>query len=123
MTTMTAPRAAPPPRAAVSPQSPPIPVSGILDAADSAAYVRIAGYQRGQNDIQLPAALIRQYGLRSGDHIEGTAELPGTARPARQGQARPRHPVLTSVDTVNGRANGSASSRPAARRRRGSSTW
>jgi transcription termination factor Rho len=117
MTTMTAQRAAPPQRAPEIPQSPPIPVSGILDAGDSAAYLRVAGYQRGRDDIQLPAAMIRQYGLRSGDHIEGTTSLPGAGRPgagrpARPGQARPQHPVLTSVDTVNGRDPLTANDRP-----------
>jgi transcription termination factor Rho len=122
MTTMTAQRAAPPQRAPKIPQSPPIPVSGILDLGDSTAYLRVAGYQRGRDDIQLPAALIRQYGLRGGDHIEGTASLPGAGRtgvgrtgvgrPARPGQARPQHPVLTSVDTVNGRDPRSAHDRP-----------
>ena len=84
MTTMTAQRAASPPRAPEVPHSPPIPVSGILDARDSAAYLRIAGYQRGRDDIQLPAAMIRQHGLRSGDHIEGTASLPGAGGPPRR---------------------------------------
>jgi len=117
MTTMTAPRAAPP-RAPELPHSPPIPVSGILDAGDSAAYLRIAGYQRGRDDIQVPAALIRQYGLRSGDHIEGAAAPPGAARPARQnnqgnqGKPRPQHPVLASIDTVNGADPLSARDRP-----------
>ena len=117
MTTMTAQRAASPPRAPEVPQSPPIPVSGILDAGDSAAYLRIAGYQRGQDDILLPAAMIRRYGLRSGDHIEGTASLPGAGRPARQGsarqnQARSQHATLTSLDTVNGRDPLTAADRP-----------
>ena len=94
MTTMTAQRAAPPQRVPELPQSPPIPVSGILDAGDSAAYLRVTGYQRGRDDIQLPAAMIRQYGLRSGDHIEGTASLSG-ARPARQ--ARPLRPGTTAA--------------------------
>ncbi len=112
MTTMTAQRAASPPRAPEVPHSPPIPVSGILDARDSAAYLRIAGYQRGRDDIQLPAAMIRQHGLRSGDHIEGTASLPGAGRPAQKGQTRPQRATLTSLDTVNGRDPRTATDRP-----------
>ena len=117
MTTMTAQRAASPPRAPEVPHSPPIPVSGILDAGDSGAYLRIAGYQRDRDDVQLPAAMIRQYGLRSGDHLEGTASPSGAGRPARQGsarqnQARPQHVTLTSLDTVNGRDPRTATDRP-----------
>jgi transcription termination factor Rho len=127
MTTMTTQRAAPPPRARQEPQSqqppsqkprsqapqgPPVPVSGILDAGAATAYVRIAEYQRGRDDVVVPPALIRQYGLRSGDHIEGTAAQPGAAPPARQGQARLQRPALTSIDTVNGQDPRQAMDRP-----------
>ena len=64
----------------------------------------------------VPAALIKQYGLRRGDQIDGAARPPGASGPARNGQAavtarpataRPREPrrptaTLTRVDTVNG---------------------
>ena len=79
MTTITASRAAPP-RAPEALQSPPIPVSGILDAGDSGAYLRTAGYQRGRDDISVPAAMVRQFGLRSGDYLEGTARPPGAGQ-------------------------------------------
>jgi transcription termination factor Rho len=110
MTTMTASRAAPP-RAPEALQSPPIPVSGILDAGDSGAYLRTAGYQRGRDDISVPAAMVRQFGLRSGDYLEGTARPPGADR-ARQGQARAQHPVLTSLDTINGQDPLTTTGRP-----------
>jgi transcription termination factor Rho len=102
MTTMTTQRAAPPQRAPEIPQSPPIPVSGILDAGDSGGYLRIAGYQRGRDDIGVPPALIRQFGLRSGDHLAGAARPAAADRAARQDKARAQHSVLTSLDTING---------------------
>ena len=111
MTTITASRAAPP-RAPDVLQSPPIPVSGILDAGDSGAYLRTAGYQRGRDDISVPAAMVRQFGLRSGDYLEGTARPPGAGRAARQGQARAQHPVLTSLDTINGQDPLTTAGRP-----------
>ncbi len=112
MTTMTAQRAASPPRAPEVPQSPPIPVSGILDAGDSGAYLRVAGYQRGRDDVGVPAALIRQYGLRSGDHLTGTARPPGADRAGLQGKARAQYPALTSLDTINGQDPLTISGRP-----------
>ena len=74
-----------------------IAVSGLVDLADGHAFVRTAGYRRGPDDIYVSAAQIRQYGLRKGDLIEGTAR-PQPASPAR-GKFRP----LLAVDTVNSR--------------------
>ena len=47
-------------------------VSGIVDVTDGRGYLRTAGYRRSPGDIPLSQALIRQYGLRAGDVIEGT---------------------------------------------------
>ena len=75
-------------------------MSGLVDLADSHAFVRTSGYRRGPDDIYISAAQIRQYGLRKGDLIEGTArsQPSGTAR----GKFRP----LLAVATVNGRPPG-----------------
>ena len=72
MTAITEPRAAPS-RTTETYESPPIPVAGILDVAGNSAFVRSSGYQHSRDDVQLPAALLSQYGLRAGDHVEGTA--------------------------------------------------
>ena len=48
-----------------------IAVSGLVDLADSHAFVRVSGYRRGPDDIYISAAQIRQYGLRKGDLMEG----------------------------------------------------
>src|ERR1700749_727372 len=84
------------PKQAEPPSSPPIPVSGLLDVTDGTAFVRHDGYQRGPGDVYVPAALIKQHGLRKGDHLEGTA------RPPRQGKTRDKYPGLTQVTAVNG---------------------
>ncbi|MGH3163650.1 MAG: transcription termination factor Rho, partial [Streptosporangiaceae bacterium] len=73
-----------------------IAVSGLVDLADGHAFVRIAGYRRGPDDIYISAAQIRQYGLRKGDLIEGTA------RPQPTGTARGKFRPLLAVVTVNG---------------------
>jgi transcription termination factor Rho len=48
-------------------------VRGIADIGDDRGYLRVAGYRRSPGDIPLTPALVRQYGLRKGDLIEGTA--------------------------------------------------
>ena len=73
-----------------------IPVAGLVDLADSHAFVRTAGYRRGPDDIYVSAAQVRQYGLRKGDLIEGTA------RPQPNGTARGKFRPLLRADTVNG---------------------
>jgi transcription termination factor Rho len=89
----------------------PIPVSGILDARGHQAFLRTAGYRRSARDIYVPPACLRQYGLRTGDHVEGTATL----RQQRPGRA-PKEPgsrsVLDQVATINSAPAGSATARP-----------
>ena len=94
------------PQPAGPPSPPPIPVSGLLDITDGTAFVRQDGYQRGPGDVYVPAALIKQHGLRKGDH------LAGTARPPRQGKTRDKYPGLTQVTAVNGGDPRQASARP-----------
>jgi transcription termination factor Rho len=83
-------------------------VSGLVDLADGHAFVRTAGYRRGPDDIYVSSAQIRQYGLRKGDLIEGTArpQPNGTARPQPNGTARGKFRPLLAVVTVNGRPPG-----------------
>ena len=101
-------------------------VSGLLDLAGSSAFVRTAGFRPGPDDVFVPAALIKQYGLRRGDQIDGAARPPGTSGPARNAQAangqagngqdrnaREKRATLTRVDTVNAMPAASAKHRPA----------
>ena len=48
-------------------------VSGLVELADGHAFVRAAGYRRGPAYVYVSAAQIRQYGLRTGDWVEGAA--------------------------------------------------
>src|SRR5271165_5345337 len=103
-------------RPAPPPETPPEDaVSGLLDVAGSSAFVRTSGFQPGPDDVFVPAALIKQYGLRRGDQIDGAARPPGTSGPARNGQARNREKraALTRVDTVNAIPAARAMNRPA----------
>ena len=66
-------------------------ISGVVDLGDGRGFVRTAGYRRSAADIPLSPAQVRQFGLRAGDLIEGTAGR-------RQGKDR----ALLTVDSVNG---------------------
>jgi len=99
---MTAATQESPARAQVKQAQAAIPVAGLVDLADGHAFVRTSGYRRGPDDIYVSAAQIRQYGLRKGDLIEGTA------RPQANSTARGKFRPLLAVDTVNGRPPGLA---------------
>jgi hypothetical protein len=57
-------------------------ISGVVDLGDGRGFLRTAGYRRSAADIPVSPTQVRQYGLRSGDHIEGTAGTrPGKSQP------------------------------------------
>jgi transcription termination factor Rho len=89
-------------------------VSGIVDIADGHAFVRTSGYRRGPADVYVSAGQIRQYGLRKGDHIEGTARPNGTSPNGTgpNGTGRGKFNPLARVDTVNGMLPELARARP-----------
>ena len=94
-----------------------IPVRGIADIEDGHGYLRTTGYRRSPADIPLPAALVRQYGLRRGDTIEGTA-TPASAAPAATPQTAGRRgskpaAALTDITLISGRTPSDARKRPA----------
>jgi transcription termination factor Rho len=111
------------------PQTPATAVSGVVDLGDSRGFLRTAGYRRSAGDIPISPAQVRQYGLRAGDHIEGTAgRRPNKARPvkpqqdkaaqgrapqgnAAQGNAAQDRTLLT-VESVNGLPAAEAGHRP-----------
>jgi len=111
---VTSPRAAPRSRTHDDGGGEPLPLSGIVDARGSQAFIRAAGYRRNPADAYIPPARLREYGLRTGDHVAGTARLrdhqPPAARPGRAPQARQR--VLDRLDTINGAPAGQATARP-----------
>ncbi|MGH3252084.1 MAG: transcription termination factor Rho [Trebonia sp.] len=74
-------------------------ISGVVDLGDGRGFLRTAGYRRSSEDIPITPAQVRQFGLRAGDHIEGTAG-------ARQGKA------LLTVESVNGLPAAEARHRP-----------
>jgi transcription termination factor Rho len=68
-------------------------VTGILDITGNHAALRVEGYLPGPGDIHVPPRLIREYGLRRGDIVTGTAG------PLREGV---KFAPLTDVERING---------------------
>jgi len=81
-------------------------VRGIADIEGGRGYLRTAGYHRSPADIPLPAALVRTYGLRRGDEVEGTAAA------AASGGRRTQESQLAGIATINGLPAGQARRRP-----------
>ena len=92
-----------------------VPVSGIVDARGNQAFIRTHGYRRGRDDVYVPATCLREYGLRTGDHVEGAAR-PGRqrtdGRAARQDKERDSRPTLDRVDAINGLTPAQSRQRP-----------
>jgi transcription termination factor Rho len=91
----------PPARVSGAPAT--VPVSGIADIGDGSAFVRASGYRPGPADVYVSAGQVRQYGLRKGDLVQGTARAA-----ASRGKFRP----LAGVESVNGMPPELAKTRP-----------
>jgi transcription termination factor Rho len=82
-------------------------VSGIVEVAEGHAFIRAGGYYRGPADAYVSAAQVRQYDLRTGDLVDGTAR---TASAAKGDHARSGG--LISINSVNGRSPDAVGQRP-----------
>jgi transcription termination factor Rho len=126
--------------AAIPAQSRTVPVHGIADISDGRGFLRVEGYRRSSADIPLTPAQVRQYGLRKGDIVEGTAAPQGRANsdgasnrgtsnrggsnrgtPNRSGSSRGtsnrgangrQNSTLISVESINGLPPDEARKRP-----------
>jgi transcription termination factor Rho len=111
MTTATKPRE-PNSTAATAPLQP---VSGLLDITRRGpAFVRTGGFRTSPDDVSVPASLIKQYDLRPGDHLTGTARPTQTSRNTSNRNSQPKNKTLTltTVGTVNGAPAAAATRRP-----------
>ncbi|HEY1820118.1 MAG TPA: transcription termination factor Rho [Trebonia sp.] len=80
-------------------------ISGVVDLTDGRGFLRTAGYRRAASDIPITQAQVRQYGLRAGDQIEGSAS-------SKTGQGKTGTGTLLNVESVNGRPALEARHRP-----------
>jgi transcription termination factor Rho len=79
-------------------------VSGNLDLRDEGyGFLRVGGALPSKLDAYVPVKMIRQLGLRKGDHVAGTS------RPANRNE---KNPALLSVESINGAAPAKAADRP-----------
>lgn len=82
----------------------PIPVDGFLDLrSDGYGFLRVDGPIPNRDDCYVPVKMVREYGLRPGDHIAGTS------RPAARNE---KNPALLSIESVNEREPHEAAERP-----------
>ena len=82
----------------------PIEVAGYLDLRDEGyGFLRVAGYVPGRDDAYVSVKQSKQYGLRKGDQVTGTA------RPAGRNE---KNPALLTITTVNGGEPDAARDRP-----------
>ncbi|WP_415854436.1 transcription termination factor Rho, partial [Sinomonas sp. G460-2] len=81
-----------------------VPVAGILDVLENYAFIRTSGYLPGPNDVYVPLAQVKKYGLRKGDAVVGAIRAPRDGEDNRQGQgSRQKFNALVRVTTVNGK--------------------
>ncbi|MBH0776931.1 transcription termination factor Rho, short form [Nocardia bovistercoris] len=83
-------------------ENPAAAVTEILDIVDNRATLRVEGYLPGPDDVHVPPRLIREYGLRRGDIVTGTA---GAKRDTA------KFAPLVGVIEINGLPPGNASRR------------
>ncbi|WP_327664833.1 MULTISPECIES: transcription termination factor Rho [unclassified Streptomyces] len=100
MTTATTTSTAP------APSQEPVRAAGVLDiGGNGTGFLRAADLEPTSHDVQVPAHLIRQLGLRKGDFVEGTCGRPRSlahvetvgGAPATATRGRPRFADLTPL--------------------------
>src|SRR5689334_11217533 len=80
------------------------PVAGLLDLADAGyGLIRVKGYLPSAQDIYVPVATVKRFGLRKGDRIVGTS------RPAT---AQEKYGALLDAESVSGMCIDDAKARP-----------
>ena len=95
-----------------------VPVAGLLEVLDNYAFVRTSGYLAGPNDVYVPLAMVKRFGLRKGDAVTGQVRAPsedGQARDQVQVGSknnRQKYNPLVRLDTINGQTPDEARRRP-----------
>jgi transcription termination factor Rho len=83
------------------------PTNGILDVLDNYAFVRTGGYLPGPNDVYVSLSMVKKFGLRKGDIIEGAVRMSKDG-----GDRREKFNPLVRLDRVNGDDPERARNRP-----------
>ncbi|MDO4909170.1 MAG: transcription termination factor Rho [Corynebacterium sp.] len=88
-------------------------IAGILDIVDNGiAFVRTTGYRESKNDVFVSQQMIRRFGLRRGDAIQGQVRTRPEPSNNRNNNRQRRHNALVRVTSVNGLDPETARTRP-----------
>ncbi|MDO5740970.1 MAG: transcription termination factor Rho, partial [Ornithinimicrobium sp.] len=96
-----------------------LPVGGVLDVLDSYGFIRTTGYLPGPTDIYVPIGVVRNYGLRKGDAVQGFIKAPKdgednqhTVSSTGNKRDRGKFSALVRLEAVNGKAPEQSRQRP-----------
>lgn len=82
----------------------PVAASGYMELRDDGyGFLRVDGWMPSKDDVYVPVRMVRQWGLRKGDHVVGTA------RPANRNE---KNPAMEVIETVNGLNQEDSRNRP-----------
>lgn len=89
-----------------------LPVAGVLDVLDSYAFLRTSGYLPGSGDVYVTLGLVKKFGLRKGDAVQGVIKDPGEDGTGQHQHGKQgKFSALVRVDAINGQAPDEARSR------------
>ncbi|MDP9800515.1 transcription termination factor Rho [Arcanobacterium wilhelmae] len=77
-----------------------LPVAGIFDIENNNAYLRTGGYLPGKNDAYVSPQMIKKYGLRRGDAVQGSVR--SLADSPRGGRRQHKYNPLVEITAING---------------------
>lgn len=86
-----------------------VPVAGIVDILDSYAFIRTSGYLPGPNDVYVSMGMVKKYGLRKGDAVQGAIRPP---RENDRRSQRQKFVPLQAITSINGMDIEEARERP-----------
>lgn len=86
-----------------------VPVAGIVDILDSYAFIRTSGYLPGPNDVYVSMGMVKKYGLRKGDAVQGVIRPP---RENDRRSQRQKFVPLQAITSINGMDMEEARERP-----------
>ena len=95
-----------------------VPAAGLLEVLDNYAFVRTSGYLAGPNDVYVPLAMVKRFGLRKGDAVTGQVKAPTDEGQSRDQvhvgakSNRQKYNPLVRLDTVNGQSPEESRRRP-----------
>jgi transcription termination factor Rho len=89
-----------------------MPIAGIVDIMDNFGFVRTSGYSPMPDDIFISGSVLKQFGLRAGDAIVGTAVDKLSKFGENIPKKGPKFNPLVSVESVNGMTVDEALKRP-----------